>query len=131
MDTSNTKAETMNQAAYQLGRDAGLESDYTSKKERKILLAAAGLDVCEICQDFEAGRREGIQARKAVEQPARDAEAARLDAIRKRTAKLVDAVTAAENHRGEEFHDYAARKRSENLGICEMPAAVATAIREN
>ncbi len=124
MKHSNTKAETMSQTAFQLGRNHGLKSDHISKKQRKALLAAAELDVCEVCQSFEAGRRKGIQTRSDAEQPARDVEAARQAAARERMEKLTAAV-ARENHHGEELHAFAARKRSENLGIGTKPAAVA------
>lgn len=106
----------MNTAAFELGRQSGLKGGGLSKKQRKALIADAGLNVCECCEDFEAGRNAGIKEREEIERPAREAKKAEIEASKARVQKLID-VTPKQDHRGESLMDFAARKRREHLNM--------------
>lgn len=114
-------------AAYEIGKKLGMEKDGCSKAERKSILAAAGLDVCVVCQSFEQGRQAGIAERKIAEAPQRALDAA----LRAKHERLAQAVSRdARRHRGEEMHVAAARKLMENLGVSEIPAEIAAILDE-
>lgn len=132
MTTTNpkdTKGETMD--AYQLGRECGVESDHITKKERKAILAEAGLDICSVCDDFEAGRTAGIKERKEAERPEKEAREERNRKLREINDRIDAAIRRHEaKHRSEEMWQAAERMRHEALTGGEMPADVKALIEE-